>query len=377
MTTILLSGVGDLGGWALEFLARTPGVDRIVSLKRSPWSGPSRSVLAMIGSVFQGHTKAFEHHQVDLTDTDGVARLLIEIRPVAIVHSATVQSPRRLMHADLDPALRAAVKSATFGMWLPWHLLPASLLTEAIDKAGIETHVVNAAFPDVVNVALWKRYSHGPTAGAGNVEVCAARILRHAMEVSGAPAEDIEVSLVGSHALQSYGPAQGVPHHFNLRIEGRDVTSDYNLQTIISSWPEPIDWSKVDIFSAFAASAVKNAMALIGKTAIRTHVTGPTGLPGGYPAWIGDGQINLDLPEGLGREEAITINERAGRWDGIDRIESDGTVVYTSEVRQAMAELGHQCDSVTFKDLAAQSDRLEQLYENLISREGAHAGIHS
>jgi dTDP-4-dehydrorhamnose reductase len=106
MSTILLSGVGSLGGWALELLARTPGVDRIVTLKRGPWVGPSLSSLAMIGSVFQGHTKSFEHHQVDLADEEAVVRILSELRPDAILHSATEQSPRRMMHASLDPGVR-------------------------------------------------------------------------------------------------------------------------------------------------------------------------------------------------------------------------------------------------------------------------------
>jgi len=365
MTTVLLTGVGGLGGWALELLARTDGVDRIVTVKRSPWSGPSKSVLAMIGSVFQGQTKAFEHHQVDLADTERMARLLDDVQPDAIVHSATVQSPRRFMNADIDTEVRARIRSATFGLWLPWHLLPAVQLTEAIDRSGIETHVVNASFPDVVNAVIWKHFGHGPAAGAGNVEVCAARIVRYAMESSGSPVEDIAVSLVGSHALLAYGPAAGVPHHFELRIGGRDVTADHDLDTILMSWPEPVDWGRADVFSLFAASAVKNVVALLGPRRTRTHVTSPLGLPGGYPAFIEDGRVELDLPEGLGVDDAVALNHGAARWDGIDRIESDGTVVYTADASAAMAELGHRCESVTVDGLESQSRSLRDLYESL------------
>ena len=158
MTTVLISGVGALGGWALEFLARTPGVERIVTVKRSPWQGPSRTTIAMLGSAIAGHTKRFEHHRVDLADEGAMARLLAEVRPDAIVHSATVQSPRILNSAALDPARRAEVRAATFGMWLPWQLWPAAQLMRAVEAAGIDTHVVNASFPDVVNVAIWKRF---------------------------------------------------------------------------------------------------------------------------------------------------------------------------------------------------------------------------
>ena len=371
MTTILLSGVGALGGWALEFLARSPAVDRIVSVKRGPWRGPSRVSLAMIGSVFQGHSKGFEHHQIDVGDTAVMARLISEVRPDAVIHSATVQSPRRLMNAFIDPGLRTALRAASFGMWLPWHLLPATRLVEAIDRAGVETRVVNAAFPDVVNAALWKRFGHGPVAGAGNAEVCAAQVLRYMVDVAGFGADAVEVSLVGSHALLGYGATAGVPYHLRVMADGRDVTDQHDLGTMLD-WPERIPWSKVDVFSLFAASAVKNAVALASDGELRTHVTGPNGLPGGYPAWIRDGGVVLDLPPGLARDTAVSINEQAARWDGIDRIEADGTVVYTEATRSAMADLGYAGDAVTFDDLAAQSQRLTDLYERL-TMENTHA----
>ena len=372
MTTILLSGVGALGGWALEFLARSPGIDRIVTVKRTSSPGPSRATLAMLGSVFQGHTKRFEHHTIDLANTAAMAKLLAEVRPTAILHSATVQSPRKLMNAAIDPGLRVALRSATFGMWLPWHLLPATKLIEAVDLAGIETKVVNAAFPDVVNPAIWRRFGHGPVAGAGNSEICAAQILRYAVDVAAPGVEDVEVYLVGSHALLGYGPAAGVPHHFRLFIEGRDVTHEHDLETILS-WPEPIQWSKSDVFSLFAASAVKNTVALVGSTSVRTHLTGPNGLPGGYPVRIDDGGVRLELPDGLDRDAAVAINEKAARWDGIDHIEPDGTVVYTRRSKDAMAELGYRIDSVRFDDLADQSQQLMDLVNQLTTREETHA----
>jgi hypothetical protein len=372
MTTILLSGVGALGGWALELLARSPGVDRIVTVKRNPWPGAALPSLASIGAVFQGHTKRFEHHQVDVSDVAALARLLAEVKPDVVLHSATVGSPRRLMKATVDAGIRSTLSQATFGLWLPWHLLPAARLTEAVARSGIETKVVNASFPDVVNPAIWAHHGHGPVAGAGNVEVCAAQVLRYLVDVEGENPADVEVSLVGSHALLGYGAASGVPYHLQLSVRGRDVTNAYALDSMLE-WPEPIQWSKVDVFSLFAASAVKNALALVAAEPVRTHVTGPNGLPGGYPAQVHVGEVSLDLPDGLSTDAAVDINRRAARWDGIDRIDSDGTVVYTDIARGAMAELGYHEDSVRFDDLAVQSDRLIDLFERLTTLEGNYA----
>ena len=372
MTTVLLVGVGDLGGWALEFLARTPEVDRVVTVKRSPWKGTSRVTLARLGSVFQGHAKQFEHHTLDLADEDGAARLLARVRPDVVLHSATVQSPRVFMNADIDEGLRAEIRSATFSLWLPWHLLPASQLVRATERAGIETRIVNAAFPDVVNQAIWRRFGHGPIAGAGNVEVCAATVLLYVMADRGLPAHAVDVRLVGSHALMAYG-ASVVPHHLSIQVEGEDVTGDYDPAPILSSWPEPIEWGRTDCFSLFAASAVKNAVALVGSVPVRTHVSGPMGMSGGYPVTVADGGIELDLPDGLSPEEAAATNEAAARFDAIDRIESDGTVVYTGEARAAMESLGYTCEAVTFDDLPRHCQLLREMYHRLITRNERHA----
>ena len=367
MTTVLVSGVGALGGWALEFLARTPGVDRIVTVKRSAWQGPSWTTIAMLGSAIEGHTKQFEHRQVDLADEVEMARLLAEVRPDAIVHSATVQSPRILSGASVDPGRRAEIRAATFGMWLPWHLWPATQLTRAVELSGIDTHVVNASFPDVVNVAIWKRFGHGPSAGAGNLEVCAARVLRCVMATTGRPASDIDVSLVGSHALLTRGTV--VPHHFRLTIDGADATDRVDLTAALSSWPEVINWHGDVPNSLYAGSAVKNAIALAGTEPLVTHVSAPMGLPGGYPAVVGSGTVELRLPPDLSAEEAVAINDRAARFDGIERIEDDGTVVYTAESCAAMENLGYRCEAVEFDDLARRCDDLRDVYRRLISEE--------
>ena len=336
-------------------------------MKRSPWQGPSWTTIAMLGSAIEGHTKRFEHRQADLADEGEVARLLADIRPDAIVHSATVQSPRVIGGATIDPGRRAEIRAATFGMWLPWHLWPAAQLTHAVEMAGIETHVVNAAFPDVVNVAIWKRFGHGPTAGAGNLEVCAARVLRYAMATTGRPAAEIDVSLVGSHALLTRGTV--VPHHFRLTIGGADVTAQVDVAAALESWPEVIDWHRVDVFSLYAASAVKNAVALTRSEPLDTHVTAPVGLPGGYPATIGSGRVELRLPAGLTEAQAVAINDRAARFDGVDRIEADGTVVYTAEARAAMEHLGYRCEAVGFDDLRERCEELQGLYRRLTAPE--------
>ena len=71
----------------------------------------------------------------------------------------------------------------------------------------------------------------------------------------------------------------------------------------------------------------------------RTSAPAPGGLPGGYPIVIEGGEVALDLPPGLSRDEAIAFNSYQGTRDGVEGIEPDGTLHFTPAVKQAVAEL--------------------------------------
>ena len=118
---------------------------------------------------------------------------------------------------------------------------------------------------------------------------------------------------------------------------------------------------------------MKNLLALIGDHEARTHVSGPLGLPGGYPAIISPDGIELDLPPEINRATAVDLNTQAARWDGIERIEDDGTVIYTDRARDAMGELGLVDPDVHFDDIAEHADQLSDLYDRLTTLEGSHA----
>ena len=71
-------------------------------------------------------------------------------------------------------------------------------------------------------------------------------------------------------------------------------------------------------------------------------------MPGGYPIkTTGDGGIELDLPKGCSPSEAIRINEKAQRFDGIAHVEA-GLVRSTDEACSTYKEItGHDLPTVT------------------------------
>jgi hypothetical protein len=87
-----------------------------------------------------------------------------------------------------------------------------------------------------------------------------------------------------------------------------------------------------------ASSAVKNMMAMINNTNELTHLPGPNGLPGGYSVRVGGKGAEVVLPEGITFEQAVQVNLAALKFDGIEEIKDDGTIVFTEETLQLTKE---------------------------------------
>lgn len=363
MATVLICGLGDLGGWALEFLVRTPGIDRIVTVRRSEPTGPSRAALASLGGVFQDRLVHCEHVRGDITDVAATSALIRRFEPDIIFSAATSRSPRSVAGADIDPETRSALHRATFGMWLPAHLLPTNRLVEAAADAGSTAPIVTAAFPDVVNPAIWKHHGFGPAAGSGNGEVSAAMLQHYLATTHAVPLADVEVAVIASHAFFVHGSE--VPHWIQAKVRGEDVTSTFDAADVLARYPEAIDWRRASTFSVFAASATKNIVNLLDDEPRYAHVTAPSGLPGSYPAHMSSKGIDLALPPEITFEEAVAVTAAGNAHDGIAEIEDDGTVVFTDTTVAAMAELGYDGARVRFDELDDRVDELTALYERI------------
>lgn len=115
---------------------------------------------------------------------------------------------------------------------------------------------------------------------------------------------------------------------------------------------------RTHVVTATATGAV--VAALLSDAPRRIHVPAPGGRPGGYPALVSAAGIELDLPASVPESEAIAINATAARWDGIERIDADGTVTFTRDVFDSTADaLGWGMDRVTVDEVDAVAAELE------------------
>lgn len=368
--TLLLVGLGSLGGVILELLAREPGIGRLVAASRHAERGRARVNLARVGAIAQGPAPEIDFAPLDLNEPGAVAALVDRVRPALVLSTATMQT---WWLADLLPEAHAtALGRARFGAWLPVHLAPTMKLMTALRGAGYRGLTLTAPYPDVVNGVLG-RIGLAPSCGVGNLDEIEPKVRLLAAERLGARLDEVTVTLVAHHALERYvfTAVEGEPPPHFLRVEcgGRDVTREVDAEELLFApylLPPNPSWHFLT-----ASSTLRLVRALRSPTPVRLHAPAPGGLPGGYPVLASRDGVTPAPIDGLPLEDAVAINERSHRWDGVERIEPDGTVVVCDEDARVLRDvLGYDGARVAPADAEARARELVARFRELARRCG-------
>jgi hypothetical protein len=331
--TVLVAGLGDLGGRVLDALARRPGVGTLVGGGRDPERGAALAGQAQLVAELLGGPREVRFERLDLADEAAAAGTLAAIAPDVIVMAAAGYTWWRA------PAGRAG--GLPYATWLPLLVPLVAALMRARAAAGVHAPVVSLPFPDAVGPAL-APLGLAPEAGAGNVGEVAAKLAVAAAARTGAPREEIEVRCVLHHAAERaalgafarLAPAtdEQPPWAAEVRVRGEALAADAVAE--LFSAPQPMLGGR-DTQGLTAAAAVAVVEGLLSPVPVAAHVPAPGGRPGGYPVRLSRAGVALDLPGSMSEAEAIALNVRAGAWDGIERIEADGTIVLTAAAAEA------------------------------------------
>ena len=315
-----------------------------------------------------GNFPDLSFRKVNLFEIPETAELLKEIKPDMICNLASLGSwwVTRLLPADIYR------KICPIGPWLPNHLTLAHKLMQAVKKAGIETRVVNGAYPDLTNVVLGK-IGLAPVCGGGNMDLGCSRIRRIVARELDVPVRSVSIYGVGHHGAY-YTKGLDGPFWVKILVNGEDVTDRFPNELIVKLYQAggyaatyQYKGPLVDQMRT-ASSFLKHVLAIYYDTKeIHTCVTGPNGLPGGYPTRLSAEGAEVVLP-GLSIEEAIEINEAGARLDGIERVKDDGTVVFMDENVELMREVvGYECRELTTSESEERAKelntKLKRLYE--------------
>lgn len=363
---VLLIGLGGVGSYVLEFLGRSETISHVVAADYNEDWGRRKVYTTRSGLAHQGRYPRLEFVRLDLNDVSRTAHLINELQPRLIFNCATSQT-WWVRHAYLEEEQAKRLAEAGSGPWLPTHMALAAKLMRAVQDSGWEGNVINSGFADASNAVLAKQ-GMAPTMGLGNIDLVTPGIQFEAAQRLGVPVRNVKVFAVFHHYhLSCFRRApSGAPRYFLRIIMGdRDVTEQFDTGRLLyDARQKGVSGRHVD--PLVAASGVKNALALLNDTGLLTHTNGPEGLPGGYPVRVTAEGAEVFVPDGLTYEEAVSINENAQRGDGIERIEEDGTVIYTEEAVQIMKEvLGYDLKPLKFDQLDERCQELTSRFEAL------------
>jgi hypothetical protein len=380
--TLMIVGLGELGGIVLEYLARIPNLGcRIVTADINEEAGLRKRNSALQGASYFGLYPEIEFKKMDLANLDGSAALLKAVAPDVIFNATTLASWWVVGLLPKDVHERLYTLGAGGGSWTAPHVPLSYKLMSAVREAGIAPLVVNGSYPDVVNPILAK-VGLAPTVGIGNLDLAVPPLRQTLATKFDVPLRDVEVYLVGHHFhsynITRHGNTKGVPFFLKACIGGIDVTDqlrvDDLLKDVVQVARRPDGAASTYVT---AGSASKNILALLTDSRERTHAPGPNGLPGGYPVRLSASGAEVALPSGLTLEAAVRINEAGQRAEGVERIEDDGTVVFTDTTYAVIKEIvGFECRRLPLKDCEEIARELGQKLSELGHRYGLSLQVH-
>ena len=367
--SVMLIGLGDLGGWVLEFLARQEGIATIITGDIREDYGHRKTLVAEVSSAQMGYNKQFYFHQIDVNNIDATAELIKKYDPTVIYTSVSLQS--WWVSFLLPPEVHEKLEGHSgIGVFAPMHYVPAAKVMQAVKKSGSKAPVVNAALPDITGPVLAKR-GLAPTVGQGNHDLLVAEIKKRVGDAEGVPFHEVTVFFVAPHCFNTRGSRTGAPFFLKIMVRDRNVTDKYDphpiiAESLVHAPAKLVSWLAHPLV---AASAAKNIMAILNDSRLFTHSPAPNGLPGGYPIRLSAKGAEVVLPEELTLEEAIRINTEANKYDGFEEIKDNGTLVFTDAAYKAAKEvMGFDCKEVKFDDAEEMVKDLLVAYNNLAKK---------
>jgi hypothetical protein len=372
----MIVGCGELGGILLEYLCRIPEIGPIVVADINEAAVMRKVNSAIHGASFLGLYPEIASKTINLLERDKAAALLAEVNPSVIFNGTTLQSWWVVNEIPQELNVRLYRPRVGLGGWVPMHLALTAKLMEAVQTAGIDTHVVNSSFPDVTNVALDK-LGMAPTVGIGNASLLIPYIKKAAAAILGLPRRNIQVSFIGHH-YHCYNWARSgtgveVPHYLRIYDGDQDITDELgDMKEFVSKLPayggRPGGRGGQYLV---ASSCLRNVLDIYFDTNAIGMAPGPLGLEGGYPVRLSRKGAELKLPAGMSVKEARGLMLEAQQFDGIQRIEDNGDVRLTDEVA-AMYKEEFRIDwsIVTVRDSLEQAGELRRKFIEFLERNG-------
>lgn len=377
--TVLVCGLGELGGLVLELLARSPTFrGRLIGADLNADLGLRKVNSARQGAICWGVPAKIDFRACDLGDIAQTAAVIAEEKPTLIFNATTLASwwLRDLLPADVKAKLHAVGSGS--GLWAPGHAALAYNLMQAVAQSGLAVPVINSAYPDAVNPAL-ARAGLAPLAGIGNGDLLVAPLQQLAAADLGIAPARVRVTVVAHHFhaynVLMHGNSRGLDFFCRIAVDGEDTKIDVDalLRRIPQEAGIPAASGATWIV---AASAIRTLTVYLDWSGAVVHVPGPNGFVGGYPVTLTP-TVALALPSTITEAQAIAINEAGQRAEGIDRIDAEGTMHLGQTAIDTLRDVfDFSCDRYPLKDCHAIAKELTQRLRRLGEKHGISLKVH-
>lgn len=360
---ILFVGLGNLGSQVFDlFLLRSGRDDRFLVAGRNQPYLQQRISLTAYAAMQLGLSPHVEQTFMDIWNVEQTAQTIWSFKPDVIFSSATVQPSSAI--SKLPQPIYEKLAQAKAGPWLPLTLVLVFKLMQAVKQTGLPITVLNGAAPDNAHAVL-SDVGLAPTTGVGNLANIIPALKKAIAIQLNKPMEDVQVLLFGhnqvAHGIRVHGTPGVAPFHLTALMQNEDVTDHLDLPALFNTLPATLGHEYTQLLSAASAASVFDAITTGSSRVV--HAPGPNGLPGAYPIRADQKSIEVVLPSGLTLEEAIRINQAGQRLDGIERIESDGTVYFTEQNMSILKEtLGYECRRMPLSEGEERAKELHARY---------------
>lgn len=364
--TVLILGAGVIGGQVADLFTRMGDRFRVVLAARNEARVRERANLAITVALNLGFDPILEPRTVDVMRLEDTSALIWHTAPDLIVNATSLQTFWAISMLPQD--IHRRLESAKIGPWLPNHLATARAVMRAVAASGTRAPVVNAAFPDGVNPAL-ATVGLAPLVGGGNIGNLIPTLERACARSLGVPRESLTLRFAAHHvacnAISSTGSPKPAPYALSVVHNGREVAGEIDqagLFAAVTGEFRRVRGVAGQIVAASGVAAVSAAL-LDEKEMRALHVPGPHGLPGGYPARVGAGRIELDCAGSFETAHAIAVNEAGAVIEGIEAIRPDGTIVFAEPEMAVMKDaFGYSCREMRVDDVDLVAADLQARY---------------
>ena len=266
---------------------------------------------------------AFQARTVDLAGEDAAADLIGELRPALVVQAASPQASAII--ATTGNAWSQLIAEAGLSAMAVTQTMFSIRVARAIKATRPECHFINCAYPDVGNTII-AALDLPVTCGVGNVSILASVFAAALKAREPGRLKTLAHYQTITPFRQPADSRKGHPPR--VWVDGEEIAEVYaRLRDVKLTAAPAIDVS--------GAAGVPLMLALVSGRDWQGHAPGPLGLPGGYPVACRNGHLELALPTGIDKAQALRWNQEFEQTNGLF-VDGDGHAHYTGILHEKL-----------------------------------------